>query len=427
MKLRCDRKNFRSLKDTGGHSEVNVTQPQFIMGTQAGVGMSHLRNVTQAAKEAVQKALSAANITQPDFVFLFSSLGYDPQKLVQVVRQDTGNCPLAGCSGQGVIVQNEADESNFAIAVMVIRSDEMRFTNRYAVGLKDQPTETGQTIASKLLMDFAEQPQALFLFTDGLTVNFDRLIAGIESEFAQHNRIVPPVLGGAAGSDIEMKVTYQYCDDQVFSDGVVATLLSGDCQVTWALNHGCTPIGQERKITHAAGNKIFEIDHQPVFEVLREYLTEEEIQAWDRTIVAFCFGLKAPNYAQDHDEFVIRYLPRKDDLEGSVTLQTEVVEGSSIWITRRDAEKIAQGIDAIAQQFNGELQDRPAKLIFQFDCYGRGKSVLGELEKQRLEQKLQQQVGASLPWIGLYTHGEIAPIKGRNSFHNYTLILTAIS
>ncbi|BAS58204.1 FIST N-terminal domain-containing protein [Leptolyngbya boryana CZ1] len=396
------------------------------MGTQAGVGMSHLRNVTQAAKEAVQKAMTAANITQPDFVFLFASLGYHQQKLVQVVRQETGNCPLAGCSGQGVIVQNEADESNFSVAVMVIQSDELRFTNRYAVGLKEQPTETGQTIASKLLMDFSEQAQAMFLFTDGITVNFDRLMTGIESEFAQQGYTVPPILGGAAGSDIEMKATYQYCDDQVISDGVVATLLSGDCQVIWALNHGCVPIGQERKITRAQGNKIFEIDHQPVFEVLREYLTEEEIQAWDRTIVAFCFGLKAPNYAQDHDEFVIRYLPSKDDVAGSVTLQTDVVEGSSIWITRRDPEKIAQGIDTIAEHLNTQLQAQSAKLIFQFDCYGRGKSVLGELEKQRLEQKLQQQVGTSLPWIGLYTHGEIAPIKGRNGFHNYTLVLAAI-
>ncbi|MBD1842255.1 FIST C-terminal domain-containing protein [Cyanobacteria bacterium FACHB-63] len=390
------------------------------MGTQAGVGISHLRNVTQAAKEAVQKALSAAHIDQPDFVFLFASLGYDQQKLVEIVRQATGNCPLAGCSGQGVIVQNEADESNFSIAVMVIRSDEIRFTTRYAVGLKDDATEVGKTIASKLSVDLSDDSQAMFVFTDGMTVNFDRLRDGIESAMPRSL----PILGGAAGSDAEMRETFQYCNDQVFSDGVVATLISGDCNLVWALNHGCVPIGYERKITRAEGNRIYEIDGQPVFNVLREYLTDEEIKAWDRTIVAFCFGLKAPN--ESKDEFVIRYLPSKDEVAGSVTLQTEVVEGSSIWITRRDVEKITQGIDLIAQTVNAQLGDRPAKLIFQFDCYGRGKSVLGEAQKQHLEQQLQQQIGVSLPWIGLYTHGEIAPLQNRNSFHNYTLVLAAI-
>lgn len=397
------------------------------MGTQAGVGISHLRNVTQAAQEAVQKALTAAKIEQPDFVFLFASLGYDQQKLVQTVRQATGNCPLAGCSGQGIIAQNETDESNFSIAVMAICSDEIRFTNRYAVGLKEDPTETGKTIASKLQSELSDDTQAMFVFTDGMTVNFDRLKEGIESEFSRTlggAKLALPILGGAAGSDAEMRETFQYCNDQVFSNGVVATLISGDCEIVWALNHGCIPIGSERKITRAEGNRIYEIDHQPVFDVLREYLTAEEIETWDRTIVAFCFGLKAPNEAQD--EFVIRYLPSKDEVAGSVTLQTEVVEGSSIWITRRDVEKITQGIDAIAQQVNAQLGDRRAKLIFQFDCYGRGKSVLGETQKQQLEQNLQQQIGASLPWIGLYTHGEIAPLQNKNSFHNYTLVLAAI-
>jgi hypothetical protein len=392
------------------------------MGTQAGVGMSHHRNVIQAGQEAAQKALEAAGIEQPDFVFLFASLGYDQQKLVHVVRKATGYCPLAGCSGQGVIVQNEADESSFSVAVMVIRSDEMSFTNRMVTGLKAEPFEVGATIASKLASSLTDAARALFLFTDGIALNFDRLAAGIESNLPSPL----PLLGGAAGSDAEMRETFQYCDDQVISDGVVATLLSGDCKVTWALNHGCIPIGQERKVTRAVRNVIYEIDHKPVFDVLREYLTEEEIETWDRTIVAFCFGLKAPDGAQDHDEFVIRYLPSKDDVAQSVTLQTEVREGSSIWLTRRDPEKVSQGIDAIADQIKHQLNGQDAKLIFQFDCYGRGKSLLPEQQKLLLEQKLQQQIGNSLPWIGFYTHGEIAPLQSKNAFHNYTLVLTAI-
>ncbi|NDJ18818.1 FIST signal transduction protein [Myxacorys almedinensis] len=392
------------------------------MATQAGVGISHHRNVVQAGQEAARKALAAAGVETPDFVFLFSSLGYDQQALVQSVRAATGHCPLSGCSGQGIITQNEADESSFSVAVMVICSDTLRFQNHVSIGLKQDPAAVGSAIASQLKAQIKDDALALFLFTDGLTVNFDRLAAGIEAL-----GISLPFLGGAAGSDVDMQHSYQYCNNQVVSDGVVATLLSGQAQIAWALNHGCIPIGCERKVTRASGNIIYEIDHRPVFEVLKEYLTETEIQTWDKTIVSFCFGLKAPTRLNTDDDFVIRYLPAKDDVAGSVTLQTEVLEGSSIWVTRRDPDRIAQGVERAAQQIKTQIGDRAPELIFQFDCYGRGKSVLGERQKLDLQKHLQQAVGSTLPWIGLYTNGEIAPVGETNSFHNYTIVLCAIA
>jgi hypothetical protein len=391
------------------------------MSIKAGVGVSHHRNVIRAGQEAVQQALTAAGVERPDFVFLFASLGYDQQVLVQTVRAATGHCPLAGCSGQGIIVQNEADESGFSVAVMVIQSQQLRFSHHFATGLQQHPAEVGEILASKFQADLTDEARALFLFTDGLTLNFDQLAAGLEAHLGRSL----PFLGGAAGSDPDMQYTYQYYNDQVISDGVVATLLSGDIQLAWASNHGCIPIGCERKITRAVENVIYEIDGRPVFEVLKEYLTEAEIQTWDKTIVSFCFGLKSPH--PGCDDFVIRYLPKKDDVAGSVTLQTEVREGSSIWVTRRDPDKIAAGVAQAAEQIKAQLGGQSPQVVFQFDCYGRGKSVLGERQKLALQQTLQQAVGPALPWIGLYTNGEIGPLNHANAFHNYTIVLVAIA
>lgn len=395
------------------------------MSIKAGVGVSHHRNVVRAGQEAVQQALSRAQVDRPDFVLLFASLGYDQHLLVQTVRAATGHCPLAGCSGQGIIVQNEADESGFSVAVMVIQSQQLRLSHHFATGLQEDPAEVGATLASKFQAELTDDARALFLLTDGLTLNFDRLAAGLEAGLAAELGRALPLLGGAAGSDPDMQHTYQYYNDEVISNGVVATLLSGDVQLAWALNHGCIPIGCERKITRAVENVIYEIDGRPVFEVLQEYLTEAEIQTWDKTIVSFCFGLKSPH--PDCDDFVIRYLPKKDDAAGSVTLQTEVREGSSIWVTRRDPDKIAAGVAQAAEQIKTQLGNQTPQLIFQFDCYGRGKSVLGERQKLALQQSLQQAVGPELPWIGFYTNGEIAPLNHTNAFHNYTVVLVAIA
>jgi hypothetical protein len=394
------------------------------MGTLAGVGVSHHRNAVKAAQEAVQKAFLAAGTEQPDFVFLFTSLGYEPEKLLQAVRQATGNCPLVGCSGQGVIVQGEADESSFSVAILAIKSDELHFSNHLV--LRQQGAETlsfeqvGQTLGHKLQSDQITDAIALFLFTDGLTLNFDRLAAGLQSVLKIEKPL--PILGGAAGSDLEMQVTYQFCDDRVVSDGTVVALMSGQAQIAWAVNHGCVPIGTEYKITRAEGNLIYELDHKPVFEVLQQYFSDEEIDRWDRTMVSFCFGIKS----QGEEEFTIRYLPRKDQEAGAVMLQTEVTEGTGIWVMRRDQELIYQGAEHLAESLKAKLNGQIPKFIMQFDCYGRGKSISTEQQKHQLLRRLQQNIGADLPWIGFYSHGEIAPIGQQNTFHNYTLVLTAI-
>ncbi|MEB3295426.1 MAG: FIST N-terminal domain-containing protein [Synechococcales bacterium] len=398
------------------------------MTTLAGVGISHHRHTTRASQEAVQQALTAAQITgTPDFVFLFASLGYDQTQLLQAVRAATGHCPLAGCSGQGIIVQQEADESGFSVAVLAIQSDELTLQNHFVTDLQQNSYQAGTTLGSKITCDIrthnCEDAVALLLFPDGFTFNFDRFKSGLETELDLQHPL--PILGGAAGSDTEMRHTYQYYNDQVLQNGAVAVLLSGQAQIVWGLHHGCSPIGTERKVTKAIANRIYELDGKPIFQVLQEYLTLEEIKTWDRTIGTFCFGLRSPLLPEG--ELTIRYLPGRNEAEGYVTLQSEVPEGTSIWVMRRAAEKLSEGIDQVATEIQNQIgRDRQPKLIFQFDCYGRGSTILTQQQKLDLVEQLQSNFDRQLPWIGFYTHGELAPINSENALHNYTVVLTAI-
>ena len=63
------------------------------MGIQAGVGMSHHRNPRVAGQEAARQALEQAGVDKPDFVFMFATVGYNQQALLQAVRQATGGAP----------------------------------------------------------------------------------------------------------------------------------------------------------------------------------------------------------------------------------------------------------------------------------------------------------------------------------------------
>lgn len=187
------------------------------------------------------------------------------------------------------------------------------------------------------------------------------------------------------------------------------------------------PVGVERKVTRAEGNVIYEIDDTPVLDVMKEYLVEKEIDDWQEAIVNLCLMFEAPGHSQDHAEYLIRFTPTKDDDAGSVTIPTEVEEGESVWMTRRDHRLIQEGVDRMAVSISDKLEGATPKLVLHLDCAGRGKSMFRDQVKKDLLTRLQKQIAPDAPWLGFFTYGEIGPVGDENCFHNYTAVVAAFA
>jgi hypothetical protein len=399
------------------------------MTTKAGVGMSRHHNPNVAGREAATQALQNAGIAKPEFVFMFASIGYDQPSLVRAVRETTGGAPLTGCSAEGTINGDEADESGFSVVVTAISSDELRWTNGLARGLEDDGRLVGQRVAKDVRPDLSDDTVGLFVFPDGLiTLTLEYFIAGLEENLPSEQFL--PLWGGGAGNNLNTEGrTYQYCDDEVISGGVSYALLSGKVQSAWAISHGLVPIGSERIVTRSQGNIIYEIDSKPVVEVLKEYLPEHalvEDRDWFRYAIslALCFG--APGYFKD-EEYVVRGVPALRMEDGSIIVQTEVQEGTSVWFSSRDKEKMITGLDRMARQIKDQLGGAQPKLVFQFECLTRGKTMLREQEKLQLLKRFRQSVDPDVPWAGFYTIGEIGPVEEHNNQHLFTSVVLALS
>jgi hypothetical protein len=399
------------------------------MTTKAGVGMSRHHNPNVAGREAATQALQNAGIAKPEFVFMFASIGYDQPSLVRAVRETTGGAPLTGCSAEGTINGDEADESGFSVVVTAISSDELRWTNGLARGLEDDGRLVGQRVAKDVRPDLSDDTVGLFVFPDGLiTLTLEYFIAGLEENLPSERFL--PLWGGGAGNNLNTEGrTYQYCDDEVISGGVSYALLSGKVQSAWAISHGLVPIGSERIVTRSQGNIIYEIDSKPVVEVLKEYLPEHalvEDRDWFRYAIslALCFG--APGYFKD-EEYVVRGVPALRMEDGSIIVQTEVQEGTSVWFSSRDKEKMITGLDRMARQIKDQLGGAQPKLVFQFECLTRGKTMLREQEKLQLLKRFRQSVDPDVPWAGFYTIGEIGPVEEHNNQHLFTSVVLALS
>jgi hypothetical protein len=397
------------------------------MATKAGVGMSQHHNPSIAGREAAEQALEKAGVDRPDFVFMFATVGYDQHSLLRAVRVATGDAPLTGCSGEGTINGDDADESNFSVVVTAISSEELQWTNGLAAGLKADPRAVGKRVAKELLPHLSSDTIGLFVFPEGRAENIDHFFAGLEENLPSDQFL--PLWGGGAGNDLKLgKPTYQYCDDEVITDGVSYALLSGEAHTAWAISHSVIPIGGERIVTRSKGNVIYEIDGKPATDVFKEYLPEDALAAnrdWVRYGISLALSFKAPSYMKD-EEYVVRGVPQLSLTDGSITVQTEVEEGTSIWFSSRDKEKITTGFDRMATQIEEQLAGEKPELVFQFECVTRGKLMFREQEKLQLLRQFRQSLDAEVPWVGFYTIGEIGPVDEHNDIHRLASVVLAL-
>jgi hypothetical protein len=406
------------------------------MATKAGVGMSYHHNPNVAGREAAEQALQKAGVSKPDLVFVFGSIGYDQHSLVRAVRETTGEAPLTGCSAEGTINGDDADESNFSVVVTAISSEKLRWHHGIARGLEADPRAVGKRVAKDLMPHLSAETIGLFVFPDGLkdfvvpTNNLvDNFFAGLEGNLPSERFL--PMWGGGANVNINnwAPPTYQYCDDEVITDGVSYALLSGKAQAGWAISHACIPIGGERIVTRSKGNIIYEIDGKPAMEVFGEYIPEGALthdRDWFRYVISLSLCFRAPSYMKD-EEYVVRGMPAVSMADGSITVQTEVEEGTSVWLSSRDKEKVSNGFDRMAVQIKDQLGGEKPKVVFQFECATRGKLMFRDQEKLQILKRFRQSLDPDAPWVGFYTVGEIGPVEGHNLRHLYTSVVLALS
>src|SRR5215218_7863277 len=406
------------------------------MAIKAGVGMSRHHNPNVAGREAAEQALQKAGIDRPDFVFMFASIGYDQRSLLGVVRETTGGAPLTGCSAEGTMNGDDADESSFSVLVTAISSEELRWHNGIARGLVEDDTRTvGQRVAKDLLPNLSAETIGLFVFLDGRVDfgvsrdNLDNFFAGLEENLPSERFL--PMWGGGANKTVGWREPpHQYCDDEVISGGVSYALLSGKAQASWAISHSVIPIGGERIVTRSKGNVIHEIDGKPAIEVLKEYLPEGALaddRDWMRYAISLALCFRAPSYMKD-EEYIVGGLPAVKMADGSITVQTEVQEGTSVWFSSRDKEKISTGFDRMSQQIKEQLGGEKPKVVFQFECLTRGKSLFRDQEKLQLLKRFRQSLDPDTPWAGFYTiGGEIGPVEEHNDIHLFTSVALALS
>jgi hypothetical protein len=398
--------------------------------TKVGAGYSTKRRAGDAGADAARAALANLDGSKPGAVLVFANSGYDQAALLASIRELAGHdTPLCGCSSEGIIFRDGCSEQACAVNVMAIASDRIAFHAFNVAGFSTDPAVCGAEIARQVAALGPERAKALFLFPDGYTGNATEMLRALDA--ALPFRL--PIAGGAAGGVLRTAAnqanrTYQYLNDAVSTDSISVLVVGGDVALDVAVSHGCTPLGQQRQVTAADGGWLREIDGQPAWDVLREYVDGDPEDLIGADIIHLCMGepLDPALRAEYGSDYLIRTPLTLGKDKKSLFFPGGLQLGDRVQFTRRDPEKVAANAAQSAQALARRRPGQSPLAVFQFDCAGRGYMLFGDSTADLAVRPLQSAFAGSPPWLGFHTFGEIAQIGQRAFYHNYTVVLCAL-
>jgi hypothetical protein len=402
----------------GVSKPANLSEVYHMIEAHSAVSMK--KDAFEAGREAMEHSMKKMS-RRPDVIWAFGASSFDQAKLLEGMRTVAGDIPLVGCTTDGEI--STSGLSTDSVVVLSLASDHIQFRTLAVESLSKNSLSAGVNLGKKLQDTGCKYLQ---IFSDGLKGNATQIIEGIRQVLGNDIRIA----GGTAGDGGEFVCTYQYFNDRLLTDSIVAVAFIGDFHLGTGGESGWIPFGVAKQVTKSIGNVVYELDGQPALQVYEKFLGK----------YASCLpgvGVEYPlallgiyHDAVGTNEFICRATMGVDREKGSITFAGDVPEGSMVKMTMGNEEDIIlAGENATRIALDNLTQDVSTilpRVVFIYSCMAR-KIVLGSRTNEEIV-KIKNSVGENIPIIGFYCYGEYAPIgrTGVSSFYNETITLTII-
>ena len=365
-----------------------------------------------AIEEALEQCRETLGDLQPQAGLLFAGIDHDFQLILNKIYEVYPEIELIGGTTDGEMssVHGFSDDS---IVLTLFHSQELQFkagvADRVSEGSLANIKEAVETAKSSL-----DQEPVLCITTPSyFNINFDTVFEGLQQALGGNF----PVFGGLAGDQWRFQGSYQFYNNNVFTDAAPFLLIAGALIFSSGVDSGWIPIGKKGKVTQAEKNVVFKIGEQSALDYYKYYLGEE--------IDVIDFGqfgdYPLAIFEDDGESFYLRAIGSFDKEKGSITCGVTIPEGTMVQITHTTRDKI---IEAAKMSVNTAATDYPGSkpsVAICFTCAAR-KQVLGTRVEE--EYQILKSNFPDLPVAGFYTYGEIGPLNKDKParFHNETFL-----
>jgi hypothetical protein len=382
-------------------------------------------NSRRAMAECLEAALGEGT-TDCDLVVIHASMGHDYVALIAEARALAPSARIVGSSCCGVVGKEGVSESMKDLAIMAVRGatdiavasvDGIYGHNSYQMSVE---------LAAQLK---AANPgvNMVYFLASGIDIADDRCIAGIESVFGPEVTL----FGATSADNMKGIASFQMVDDRVYEHAAYAVgFADPTLEVVTQATHGFVAVGEPMVVTKSEENRILQLDGRPAWgEYTRRLALPETATCGDTIPIGALAEHLRPKLAEEYgNEHILRVVTKRDP-DGAMHYATTCPEGTRLWLTVRDEERIFNDMDRMMGQMVDRIGGREVVAVFHADCLARGRFLFNRVMKEELVGRMQYPLaknGEIPPWLGMYGFGEFARLGGKNEYHNYTTAIYAI-
>ncbi|SEK38974.1 Small ligand-binding sensory domain FIST [Nonomuraea pusilla] len=386
-----------------------------LMTSRFADGLAVGSDLVEAAESAVGQALSRLT-GQADLVCFFIC-GEDPDDVARAGQAAMRLAPEAhviGCSATGVIGNGQGVELSPAVSAWAATLEGVRLTTfaLETLAAEDQFVVIG-------LPERAPDDHVAILLADPYTFPADAFVERSVDVLGEL-----PLIGGLANGLQGRGSVRLFADGEVYTEGAIGVLLSGDVKVSTLVSQGCRPIGPSMVVTAAEDNVLLELAGQPALARLEDIVSD--LDEDDRELVAagLQIGIAMDEYAERHErgDFLIRGVIGIDPEREAVAIGDVVEIGRTVRFQVRDAAAADEDLYALLDEHREELGKVDGALLF--SCNGRGSAMFGTADHDPVV--LRDTLGP-VGVAGFFAAGEVGPVDGHNHVHGLTASVLVFS
>ena len=350
------------------------------------------------------------NITkefQPTLAFIYTSPMHNIRKLIV----ELNNYPFMvfGSTTVGEIFADEqhgANEKEESIVCMLLDIDPSAISLRLLQIEDSRYYEIGKRVGAWAKEQYSNP--AIITVTSGLDFDNDGYSQGIVSTGVEY------IFGGAAGDDLILKDTFVFSKENFSAHGIIVLVLDLEkIEIMGTRAFGWTGIGQERVVTKADKNIVYEIEDKPAIDFYKKYLnvTSDDMP---QTGIEYPLEVRLKN-----GQIVYRAILDIDEKSGALVFAGHVEEKSKVRLSSAKGKAIIPYVKESIEEALAKQENFEPEIGLLFPCCSR-KQVLGEYAIEEIEAiyKITQ-----VPLVGFYAYGEIGAFpNGGNAFHNETFV-----
>lgn len=333
--------------------------------------------------------------------------------IVGEVRRHFSLGTILACTSAGVIGQDKEVENTAGASLLVAKLP----------GVKIQPFYVDQQQLISLTT-----PQAWFKFFDVYPTDNpifvalpDPFLFDINVFVQQLNTCYPkaPVVGGLASGAGVPQANVLVVNDQLYDQGTIGMVLSGNLRVETVVSQGCRPVGETFIITKAERNIIQELAGKPFIEIVKTVYESVPLRDQELIQQALFVGIAMDEYKHSYHrgDFLIRGVIAIEPESGAGVVGDFIKKGQTIQLHVRDAQAATEDLYELLNAHVARQRGPLAKGAMVFSCNGRGEGLFN-IPNHDINI-IQQKIGP-LPAAGFFCAGEIGPVGGKNFLHGFT-------